>query len=109
MRRLALLACTAALALAPAAADAAIVPGATVDGPSAASPRTASSRRRGPDGTVAIAYLKARGVRTVRSRASVDGAWTRPTGRTASPGASGPPRIVVANGGKVVVTFANGG
>ena len=80
MRHLALLACTASIALAPSAAEAAIVPGATVDGPSA--DITANSVVQSdvaPDGTAAIAYLKSSGAFThVWVSRLVAGAWTVP-------------------------------
>jgi hypothetical protein len=93
----------------PAAADAAIVPGAPVDGPSA--DITANSVVQAdvaPDGTAAIAYLKGATPKVWVSRL-VGGAWGAPEQVDSLPGASSNPRIAVANGGKVVVTFANGG
>jgi hypothetical protein len=104
-----MLVCAALSALAPAAADAAIVPGATVDGPSA--DITANSVVQAdvaPDGTAAIAYLKGATPHVWVSRL-VGGAWTAPEQAESLPTASSNPRIAVANGGKVVVTFANGG
>ena len=64
-----------------------------------------------PDGTAAIAYLKnVAAVPHVFVSRLVDGAWTRAgAGGTPRSDASSAPRIAVANGGKVVVTFANGG
>ena len=78
VRRLGLLACAAAFALAPATADAAIVPGAPVDGPSA--DITANSVVQSdvaPDGTAAIAYLKGATPKVWVSRL-VGGAWAAP-------------------------------
>jgi hypothetical protein len=109
VRRLGPLACAAAFALAPATADAAIVPGAPVDGPSA--DITANSVVQSdvaPDGTAAIAYLKGATPKVWVSRL-VGGAWAPPQQAENLAGASTNPRIAVANGGKVVVTFANGG
>jgi hypothetical protein len=109
VRRLVVLACAALSALAPAAADAAIVPGATVDGPSAdvVAAQTVQSDVA-PDGTAAIAYLKGATAHVWVSRL-VGGAWSAPEQVESLPGASSNPRVAVANGGKVVVTFANGG
>jgi hypothetical protein len=112
MRRLALASLIAVLALAPTAADAAIVPGATVDGPSAdILANNIVQSDAAPDGTAAIAYLKNVGVNAhVFVSRLVGGAWTVPEQVDSSfPTASSAPRIGVANGGKVVVTFANGG
>jgi hypothetical protein len=111
MRRLALLSLIAAVALAPAVADAAIVPGATVDGPSADVVAAQVVRSdAAPDGTAAMVYLKnVGGVPHVFVSRLVSGAWTAPERVDTSPTASSSPRIAVANGGKVVVTFANGG
>jgi hypothetical protein len=109
VRRLALLSLIAAFAAAPTAANAAIVPGAPVDGPSA--DITANSVVQAdvaPDGTAAIAYLKGATPHVWVSRL-VNGAWTAPEQAENLPGAASNPRIAVANGGKVVVTFANGG
>ena len=62
VRRLALLSLIATFALAPTAADAAIVPGATVDGPSAdIIANSVVQTDAAPDGTAAIAYLKSVG------------------------------------------------
>jgi hypothetical protein len=113
VRRLALLACTAALALAPAAAQGAIVPGATVDGPSADIPANntvqADAVQGGAD--AAIAYLKnAGGVPHVFVARLIGGVWTAPErADTSFATASSNPRIAVAAGGMVAVTFANGG
>jgi len=112
VRRLALLACTASIALAPSAAEAAIVPGATVDGPSAnilASGNTVQSDVA-PDGTAAIAYLKVDGAFAhVWVSRLVAGAWTVPEQIDVGfVGNSSAPRIAVANGGKIVVTFVSG-
>lgn len=112
MRRLALLSAIAAFALASSNAYAAIVPGATVDGPSAdvLASQTVQSDVA-PDGTAAIAYLKNVGaVAHVWVSRLVGGAWTVPERVDSGlAGASSNPRIAVANSGKVVVTFANGG
>lgn len=112
MRRLALASLIAALAFAPTAADAAIVPGATVDGPSADVVAAQVVRSdAAPDGTAALVYLKnVAAVPHVYVSRLVGGAWTAPERVDASLAtASSSPRIGVANGGKVVVTFANGG
>lgn len=87
------------------------MPGTTVDGPSADIPaNNIVQADAAPDGTAAIAYLKnVAAVPHVFVSRLVNGAWTAPervdTGLTPP---SGSPRIAVANGGKVVVTFANG-
>jgi hypothetical protein len=109
VRRLVVLACAALSALAPAAAEAAIVPGAPVDGPSAdITPNSVVQADVAPDGTAAIAYLKGATPHVWVSRL-VGGAWSAPEQAESLPVASSNPRIAVANGGKVVVTFANGG
>jgi hypothetical protein len=110
VRRLALLSLIAAFLLVPAAARAAIVPGATVDGPTADIPaNNIVQSDAAPDGTAAIAYLKGATPHVWVSRL-VSGAWTAPEqADTALATASSAPRIGVANGGKVVVTFVNGG
>lgn len=111
VRRLALLSLIAAFAAAPTAAHAAIVPGATVDGPSADVLAAQVVRSdAAPDGTAAIVYLKnVSGVAHVFVSRLVSGAWTAPERVDTAPTASSSPRVAVANGGKVVVTFANGG
>ena len=100
---------TASAAVLVLAANAAIVPGATVDGPSAdvLAAQTVQSDVA-PDGTAAIAYLKGATAHVWVSRL-VGGAWSAPDQVESLPGASSNPRVAVANGGKVVVTFANGG
>jgi hypothetical protein len=94
--------------LLPGSASAAIVPGATVDGPSADVVANSPVQSDvAPDGTAAIAYLKADQVWISRL---VAGAWSVP--QRVDEGFATPstnPRIAVSNGGKVVVSFVNGG
>ena len=74
------------------------------------SPRTALCRADvAPDGTAAVAYLKGAPTPHVWVSRLVGGAWGAPEQVESLPGAASNPRIAVANGGKVVVTFANGG
>ena len=92
-------------------AQAAILPGTAVDGPS----NTIDSASRpdvdvAPDGSAALVYLKSDGGQThpFVSR-FVNGAWSSP--QRVDPDSSVTnsfPRIAVANGGKVVVTYIRG-
>ena len=92
-------------------AQAAILPGTAVDGPS----NTIDSASRpdvdvAPDGSAALVYLKSDGGQThpFVSR-FVNGAWSSP--QRVDPDSSvinSFPRIAVANGGKVVVTYIRG-
>jgi hypothetical protein len=101
--RIPIAAALALLALA-APARAAIVPGATVDGPSAQIPANQSvSVDVAPDGSAAIAYLKNGDVYVSQL---VNGAWTSGQRVDNLPaGEATRPDIAVANGGKIVVAF----
>src|SRR4051794_30625925 len=105
-----------ALALLPllafaAPAQGAILPGATVDGPSNSIDSTARPDVDvAPDGSAALVYLKSDGgqAHPFVSR-FLNGAWSSP--QRVDPDSSvinSFPRIAVANGGKVVVTYIRG-
>jgi hypothetical protein len=105
------LAVALALALAAVPAQAAIVPGVTVDGPSADIPSTQQvDIDVAPDGTAAIGYLKKVGADNhVFVSSFVNGAWT-PSERVDDGLNTFPSRrvsVAVANGGKVAVSFVN--
>jgi len=101
------LACTAA-ASAVSPASAAILPGVKVDGPSnLIDVNTRPDVDVAPDGSTALVYMKTDAAQPhpFISR-FVNGAWTTP--QRVDPGsnvANSNPRIAVANGGKVVVTY----
>jgi len=107
--RRARLALVAALALAsPAAAHADIVPGQIVDGP-AAEIKSFGGLDMAPDGTGALAYVKAvAGVDHVFVSRYLNGAWQSPEqADTGLADASTFPHVAVGNGGRVLVTFVN--
>ena len=93
------------------ASHAAIVPGATVDGPSAdIDPNQHVDMDVAPDGTAAIGYLKQDGGEAhVFVSRFVNGAWT--PGERVDDGLEDQPSrrvsVAVANGGKVAVSFVN--
>ena len=98
------------LALA-APASAAILPGAAVDGPSNLIENARPDIDVAPDGSAALVYLKNDGGANhpFVSRFA-GGAWGTPQRvDTGSGAAASNPRIAVANGGKVVVTYISGG
>ena len=100
----------AALLAGSAPASAGIVPGVAVDGPSADIQGAAPRIDVAPDGSAALVYLKqVGGVNHVFVSSFVSGTWGAPV--DVDPGlavAADQPRIAVANGGKVVVTYKKG-
>jgi hypothetical protein len=101
------LACAVALATAS-ASHAAIVPGVAVDGPDSDIVGNQSVQvDMAPDGTTALAYLKAEGGEDhVFASLFAGGAWGAPfQADTGSDTAASALRLAVANGGKVVVTY----
>ena len=92
-------------------ANAAILPGAAVDGPSNTIDTSRPDIDVAPDNSAALVYLKSDGgqVHPFVSRLA-GGAWGAPQRvDTGSGVAASNPRIAVANGGKVVVTYLRGG
>ena len=97
------------LALA-APASAAILPGVAVDGPSNLIDTARPDVDVAPDGSAALVYLKNDGVNHPFVSRFTGGAWGIPQRvDTGSVVAASNPRIAVANGGKVVVTYIRGG
>ena len=92
-------------------ASAAILPGAAVDGPSNLIDTTRPDIDVAPDGSAALVYLKSdSGVIHPFVSRFVGGAWGTPERvDTGSAFAASNPRIAVANGGKVVVTYIRNG
>jgi hypothetical protein len=102
--------CAAALVVVP-PASAGIVPGVAVDGPSAEVQDIQPRVDVAPDGSAALVYLKqVGGVNHPFVSSFMNGAWSAPVDVDPTLGATaaGPPRIAVANGGKVVVTYKRG-
>ena len=92
-------------------ASAAILPGAAVDGPSNLIDTSRPDIDVAPDGSAALVYLKSDGgqIHPFVSRLA-GGAWGAP--QRVDPGsinAASNPRIAIANGGKVVVSYVSGG
>jgi hypothetical protein len=106
---IAALTCVVALAIA-APASAGIVPGVAVDGPSADIQGAAPRLDLAPDGSAALVYLKqVGGINHVFVSSFAGGAWGAPADvDPALAQAAAQPRIAVANGGKVVVTYKRG-
>jgi hypothetical protein len=107
---IAALSCAAALGAAT-PASAAILPGVAVDGPSADIEINVTPEIDvAPDGSAALVYLKkVSGVAHPYVSRFVNGAWA--AGQRVDVGDNDPasqPRIAVANGGKVVVTYVSG-
>ncbi|MDO9352964.1 MAG: hypothetical protein Q7T55_04685, partial [Solirubrobacteraceae bacterium] len=105
---------TATAVLAPAGASAAVQT-ISIDGPSAALVNSEDIRvDSAPDGTAAVAYRKSVGGQdhVFVSIRQADGAWSAPeqvdAGVPGAPQPSSLPTLGVANGGRVVVVFANG-
>jgi hypothetical protein len=98
-----------ALAVVPAAASAAIVPGQSIDGPSA-DIKQFGDVDVAPDGTGALTYVKAEGgVDHIFVSLLAGGQWSMPTRvDTGLTNTSRYPRVAAGNGGRVVVTFLNG-
>ncbi|HKP20664.1 MAG TPA: hypothetical protein VJT68_04060 [Thermoleophilaceae bacterium] len=92
-------------------AQAAILPGAAVDGPSNLIDTARPDVDVAPDNSAALVYLKSDGgVNHPFVSRFVNGAWGAPQrvdGDSAQ--AASNPRIAVANGGKVVVAYSRGG
>ena len=98
--------------LAPAASDAAILPGKPIDGPSAAI-KALGSVDVAPDGSGGIVYIKSdNGKDHVFVARYANGAFGTPERVDTDAGvantASADARIAASNGGKLVVTFVNG-
>src|SRR3954454_21302329 len=109
MRRLcSVVVLVAALAAGTTDAQAAILPGQTIDGPSA-DIKQFGDVDVAPDGTGAVAYIKAvGGVDHVFVSRVANGAFGAPErADTALANASSRPRVAASNGGKVVVVFLN--
>ncbi len=98
------------LALA-APASAAILPGVAVDGPSSLIDTARPDVDVAPDGSAALVYLKNDGgVNHPFVSRFAGGAWGTPQRVDTGSGVAGSnPRIAVANGGKVVVSYISGG
>jgi hypothetical protein len=109
MRRCALLATTAALAV-PALAQAAVFPGEVIDGPSSEIV-SAGDLDVARDGTGAVAYVKRDGgVPHVFVSRLANGAFQTPERVDAAlPGPAGEPAVAASDGGRVVVAFTSGG
>src|SRR5215213_2649295 len=100
---------TALVAAAP--ATAAILPGAAVDGPSGLIDTTRPDVDVAADNSAALVYLKSdAGVNHPFVSRFIGGAWGAPQrADTDSLDAASKPRIAIAKGGKVVVTYIAGG
>jgi hypothetical protein len=101
--------CAAVLVVVP-PASAGIVPGVAVDGPSALIESAAPRVDVAPDGSAALVYLKDVGGNDHPFVSTyTGGAWSAPVDVDPSIAvATSAPRIAVANGGKVVVTYKKG-
>src|SRR4051794_10003175 len=99
------------LLLAGPPASAAILPGAAVDGPSNSIDTARPDVDVAPDDSASLVYLKnVGGTNHPFVSRFVNGAWGAPQRVDAdSANAASGPRVAVANGGKVVVTYISGG